>query len=70
MADLVHVTYLLQNGCPTFMAGPEEDRKIICEDQNPLKSEIFYYTEYGVNQTMKNYLKSLCTYYNKIIKVL
>ena len=60
----------LQNGCPTFMAGPEEDRKIICEDQNPLNSEIFYYTEYGVNPDPYKLFEIFVSYYNKIIKVL
>ena len=41
------------------MAGPEKDRDIICNIENPRMSEILYYTEFGVNQNQRNYLKSL-----------
>ena len=44
--------------------------KIICEDQNPLKSEILYYTEYGVNPDPYKLFEIFVSYYNKIIKVL
>lgn len=56
----------LQNGCPTFMAGPEEDRKAICEDQNPLKSKILYYTEFGVNPTPEKLFEVFVSYYDKL----
>ena len=56
----------LQNGCPTFMAGPEEDRKAICVDQNPLNSKIFYYTEFGVNPTPEKLFEVFVTYYDKL----
>jgi len=56
----------LQNGCPTFMAGPEKDRKAICVEENPLKSDILYYTEYGVNPEPKKLFEVFNTYYDTI----
>ncbi len=58
----------LQHGCPTFMAGPEKDREVICKTENPLNSKIFYYTEYGVNPKPEKLFEVFESYYDKICK--
>ena len=60
----------LQHGCPTFMAGPEEDRDTICNVENPQRSEIFYYTEFGVNPEPDKLFEVFNIYYaNNISKL-
>ena len=53
----------LQHGCPTFMAGPEKDRDVICNIENPRMSEILYYTEFGVNPEPEKLFEVFNIYY-------
>ncbi len=56
----------MQNGCPTFMAGPEHDRYRICVYDNPMNSKINYYTEYGVNPSPKSFFNEFKKYFNHL----
>ena len=52
------------------MAGPEEDRDTICNVENPQRSEIFYYTEFGVNPVPDKLFEVFNIYYaNNISKL-
>lgn len=55
----------LQTKTLTFMAGPEEDRIRICEDDNAMKSSIKYYTEYGINPPVEKFYGEFVKYYEK-----
>ena len=52
-----------QNGCKTFMAGPEKDRERICILDNPTKGDILYYTDYGVCPPVEKFFEKFKNYY-------
>ncbi len=51
---------------PTFMAGPEIDRKIITIDDNVLNSNIKYFTDYDVNPPPEIFFTEFNEYYNEL----
>lgn len=51
--------------CKTFMAGPKKDTQRICKHDNPLNSDICYFTDYGIDPPVEKFFDKFMEYLKK-----
>ncbi len=56
----------LQSNCPTFLMGEEIEREYCTIKENPLKTSIYYFSEYGLNPPADVFFNKFCDYFKQL----